>query len=105
MMTVHSAQADNIAKVHHLFSVGDKEHLKVLANAVSIHRTHCVLKRCDAVLYFFMKDILLEGKKDLCNSLVFNKTVLLSSSLLRKVVSARCNLEAGLLVDIQNLGH
>ena len=53
-----------------------------MVNVVAVNWTNCILKQLDTVLPQFTKDISLEDKRDLRNSLVSNKAELLPLFLL-----------------------
>ena len=74
----NSTQADDVAKIHHLFNAGGKA-LKHLASAVSYHLMNYILY---LALPLVTKDISLWDRKDVYNCPVFNKMEFRYSSLL-----------------------
>ena len=74
-------QAEDVIKVHHLFSASGKTMVH-MAKVTVVNWTNCVLKQRDTALSLFTWGISLEVKKDLHNSPIFSKVGLLPSSVL-----------------------
>ena len=69
-------KAEDMINVHHLFNTDGKAKIH-LVNLVTVNWTNCILKQWHTGLSHFTKDITLEDKRGLHNSLVYSKSELL----------------------------